>query len=73
MGVMPKAFTFSPDALSLWVLITPGSVIGRDPDNARVGIFGMLRPGVTRGQAQRELETLYRNEHQHDKPGESLK
>ncbi|MGA8028478.1 MAG: ABC transporter permease [Bryobacteraceae bacterium] len=43
IGVMPPGFTFYPDALSMWMLITPNSEIARNPD-APVGVFGLLKP-----------------------------
>ena len=72
IGVMPREFTFYPDALSMWMLITPDDAIAKDPDNAKVGIFGLLKNGVSLPQAQKELETLYRNEHQADRAGSPL-
>ncbi len=62
-GVMPSGFTFYPDALSMWMLITPDSPIARDPRHANVGVFGRLKPGVSLSQGQRELELLFRNQH----------
>ena len=72
IGVMPSGFTFYPDALSMWMLITPGGPIAKDPENAHVGVFGLLKPGISIGQAQKELQLLYRNEHRADKPGAPL-
>jgi predicted permease len=69
IGVMPRSFSFYPDALSMWLLITPGSAIAKDPENAKVGIFGLLKPGVSIEQAQKELELLYGNEHKGEKSG----
>ncbi len=69
IGVMPQGFTFYPDALSMWMLITPESEIARDPENARVGVFGLLKPGVSIERAQKEVELLYRNEHRNDVDG----
>ncbi len=47
VGVMPEKFTFFPDVASMWMLITPDSEIGRSPENANVGVFGLLKPGVS--------------------------
>jgi putative ABC transport system permease protein len=69
IGVMPKTFTFYPDAISMWMLITPDSEFAHDPENAPVGVFGLLKPGVSLFAAQRELEVLYRNEHRGDPGG----
>jgi predicted permease len=68
-GVMPAGFTFYPDAASMWMLITPDSAIGRDPENANVGVFGRLKPGVSIERAQKEVEALYRNQHKKDPDG----
>ncbi len=42
IGIMPRGFTFYPDALSMWTLITPDTAIARDPENGHVGVFGLL-------------------------------
>jgi hypothetical protein len=72
IGVMPEGFTFYPDALSMWALITPDSEIARAPRDAAVGAFGLLKPGVTLAAAQQEIEALYRRaerpEHQAPRP-----
>jgi predicted permease len=68
VGVMPEGFPFYPDAISMWRLITPDSEVARGPGDAPVGVFGLLKPGVTLLAAQKELEALYRNEHRHDPP-----
>jgi len=68
-GVMPARFTFYPDAASMWMLITPDSPIGRDPERADVGVFGLLKPGVSIERAQKEVEALYRNQHEKDPDG----
>lgn len=62
VGVMPAGFTFYPDALSMWKLITPDSPIARDPIHSAVGVFGLLKPGVSAEQAQKELALLYSRE-----------
>jgi len=69
VGVMPKEFTFYPDAAPMWMLITPGSEISRDPENAGVGVFGRLKRGISIERAQQEVEILYKNEHRKDKDG----
>ena len=69
IGVMPEKFTFFPDVAPMWMLITPDSEIGRDPENANVGVFGLLKPGVSLERAQKETELLYRNEHRKDPGG----
>ena len=55
LGVMPQGFAFYPPATQLWKLMRPGPRV--------VGIFGRLKPGVTRQQAQAELEALQRAQH----------
>ena len=67
VGVMPPKFDFFPEQTSLWTLITPLDSLVRDPENASVGIFGRLRPEVSRSDAQRELQNLYRQQHRGDK------
>ena len=58
LGVMPKGFSFYPPATEIWRLVdTP-------PFNA--GIFGCLKRGITRQQAQAELESIYRGLHASD-------
>lgn len=66
VGVMPPEFTFYPDAISLWALITPNSTISRDPKRSNVGVFGLLKRGVSMQAAQKEIAALYRNEHEKD-------
>ena len=66
VGVMPEKFTFFPEATAMWMLITPGSEIGRDPEHANVGVFGLLKGGVSPEDAQKELARLYGNEHRKD-------
>jgi putative ABC transport system permease protein len=60
IGVMPQVFTFYPDATNMWKLIVPGSRIARNP-NAAVGVFGLLKPGVSISHAEEELKALYKN------------
>ncbi len=63
VGVMPAEFAFYPEATELWTLITPHSDLARQPDQAAVGVFGRLRPGVTPESAQTELTQLHRQLH----------
>jgi predicted permease len=67
-GVMPPNFTFYPDAAAVWTLITPGSAIARDPNSA-VGVFGLLKPGVSIERAQEDVESIYRNAPRKDLSG----
>ncbi|HJT87045.1 MAG TPA: ABC transporter permease, partial [Bryobacteraceae bacterium] len=68
VGVMPPGFAFYPDAAALWSLITPTSALARDP-NSPVGVFGLLKPGVSIEQAQQEVTALYRNSPRKDVAG----
>ena len=72
VGVMPPGFAFYPDAAAMWVLITPDGAIARDP-NAKVGAFGLLKPGVSIERAQEEVEALYRNAPRKDLFGTQVK
>jgi len=58
-GVMPRGFDFYPKQTSLWTLITPDSKFSREPLDSAVGIFGRLKPGVSRATAERELAGLH--------------
>jgi predicted permease len=71
-GVMPPEFTFFPDAAEMWMLVTPASSIARDPNSA-VGVFGLLKPGVSVQGAQQEVEALYRNAPRNDMGGIQVK
>ncbi len=59
IGVMPARFAFYPDAAQMWTLITPASPIARNPVSS-VGVFGLLKPGMSIQSAQQELEALYK-------------
>ena len=65
VGVMPPRFAFYPDAAEMWTLITPTSAIARDPRSA-VGVFALLKSGVSIKQAQEEVESVYRNSPRND-------
>ena len=58
LGVMPKGFSFYPPATDVWRLVDTPPFIA--------GIFGRLKPGVTRQQAQADLESIYRGLHASD-------
>lgn len=58
VGVMPKKFTFYPKQANAWSLITPTSVFAQKPWDSMTGVFGLLRPGVTRAQAEAELNAM---------------
>jgi predicted permease len=58
VGVMPKQFTFYPKQANAWSLITPASSFVQRPWDSMTGVFGLLRPGVTRAQAEAELDAM---------------
>ena len=58
VGVMPERFSFYPRETSLWSVITPDSDFVRQPWRTPVGVFGRLRPGVSRAAAQQELAAI---------------
>ena len=57
-GVMPKTFSFYPVATDAWSLITPGGEFAQKPWTSMTGVFGLLRPGVTRAAAESELTAI---------------
>jgi len=62
-GVMPDSFAFFPAAADMWTLITPArEQLPRDRYQG-VGVFGRLRPGVTRERANEELAAIHRQAH----------
>ena len=54
-GVMPKDFSFYPKDTELWTLITPNSNFVQKPWDMPIGVFGLLKPGVSRAAAEAEL------------------
>jgi predicted permease len=60
VGVMPKNFSFYPSEANAWSLITPSSEYVQHPWDSMTGVFGLLRPGVTRAQAEAELSAIER-------------
>jgi predicted permease len=58
VGVMPKQFTFYPKEANAWSLITPTSAFVQKPWDSMTGVFGLLKPGVTRAQAEAELDAM---------------
>ena len=58
VGVMPKGFSFYPAAANAWSLITPSSEFEQKPWESMTGVFGLLKPGVTRAQAEAELNAI---------------
>ena len=69
VGVMPAGFAFYPDATDMWRLISPNREPLRPDGYQGVGVFGRLRRGVSREQAQAELASLHGAQHAHDQHG----
>lgn len=61
VGIMPKDFSFYPTQTALWTLITPNSEFANDPWRSVTGVFGRLKPGVSRTAAEAELSMLEQN------------
>src|SRR5579872_3626848 len=64
VGVMPPGFSFYPDRMQVWTLITPDFFVPHD--KLLVGVFGRLKRGVTREQAQAELTSIHTAVHPTD-------
>jgi len=58
VGVMPKNFSFYPMQTDAWILITPTSEFVRNPWHTMTGVFGLLKPGVSRPAAEAELNAI---------------
>jgi predicted permease len=58
VGVMPKDFTFYPREANAWSLMTSTGVFANKPWESMTGVFGLLKPGVTRTQAEAELNAI---------------
>ncbi len=58
VGVMPRDFSFYPIQTDAWTLITPTSDFVLKPWTSMTGVFGLLKPGVTRAEAEAELTAL---------------
>ena len=61
VGIMPKDFSFYPTQTALWTLITPNSEFAKEPWRSMTGVFGRLKPGISRAAAEAELSTLEHN------------
>lgn len=57
-GVMPEDFSFYPKQTELWTLITPNSDFTKMSWDMPIGIFGRLKPGVSRAAAEAELSNI---------------
>ncbi|MGA7318476.1 MAG: ABC transporter permease [Silvibacterium sp.] len=58
VGVMPRDFSFYPTQTDGWMLITPESQFVKKPWETMTGVFGRIRPGVSRAAAQAELNAI---------------
>ena len=58
VGVMPRSFSFYPAQTDAWTLITPASDFVKKPWDTMTGVFGLLKPGVTRANAEAELTSI---------------
>jgi predicted permease len=58
VGVMPRSFSFYPVQTDAWTLITPASDFVKSPWDTMTGVFGLLKPGVTRAAADAELAAI---------------
>ncbi len=57
-GVMPRDFSFYPKEANAWSLITPTGEFTQKPWDSMAGVFGLLKPDVTRAQAEAELNAM---------------
>ena len=58
VGVMPASFSFYPTTTDAWTLINSGSTYAAKPWQSMTGIFGRLKPGVSRAAAEAELAAI---------------
>jgi predicted permease len=58
VGVMGENFEFFPQQTELWTLITPDSVIAKNPTSG-LAIFARLKPGVSGSVAEEEVARLH--------------
>ena len=58
VGVMPKGFSFYPTQADAWMLVGPQSEFVKKPWRTMTGVFGRLKPGVSRAAAQAELNAI---------------
>lgn len=72
IGVMPSTFSFYPLQTDAWTLITPSSDFVTKPWTSMTGVFGLLKPGVTRAAAEAELTTLQSHVAAEAPPGMSM-
>ncbi len=58
VGVMSKDFSFYPLQTDAWTLITSRSDFVQKPWETMTGVFGLLKPGVSRAEAEAELTAV---------------
>jgi len=58
VGIAPKDFEFFPKETELWTLIPSDSPFDTNP-SASVAVFGRLRNGVSKAEAQNEVAALH--------------
>jgi len=58
VGVMPRGFAFPSRDAVLWVPMLPVDVLGQSRTNLLLNVVARLRPGVSVGQAQAEMNVM---------------
>jgi predicted permease len=58
VGVMPRGFAFPSRDPVLWVPMMPVSILGQSRTNLLLNVVARLRPGVSIGQAQSEMNVM---------------
>ncbi len=63
IGVTPKEYSLTPEDEQLWIpaAFTPAQL--NEHDEHSLGVFGLLKPGVTPAAAQRELSAIEKDLH----------
>ena len=69
LGIMPAEFAFyPPNVAAMWALMPRP----QRSDQFAVGVFGRLKPGVSRARAQAEILLLHHQLHEHDRWGQQV-
>jgi predicted permease len=58
VGVMPRGFAFPSRDPVLWVPMIPVDILGQSRTNLLLNVVARLRPGVSVGQAQAEMNVM---------------
>jgi putative ABC transport system permease protein len=58
VGVMPRGFAFPSRDPVLWVPMIPVDILGQSRTNLLLNVVARLRPGVSIGQAQAEMNVM---------------